>query len=84
MGHDPAGTSVNTVLHFIQGVESGKFRKFDYGRKKNLMIYNSAEPPEYKLANITVPIALFYGTGDWLVDVEVNNKRNIVEFDNLR
>ncbi|KAM0729350.1 Lipase 3 [Formica fusca] len=69
LNHDPAGASTKTVLHYIQGYQSGKFRQYDYGHEKNLVIYNSPEPPDYDLVNITVPIALFYGPGDWLVNI---------------
>ncbi|KAL6431842.1 hypothetical protein ACFW04_007361 [Cataglyphis niger] len=69
LNHDPAGASAKTILHYIQGYQSGKFRQYDYGREKNLLIYNSPEPPDYDLTNITVPIALFYGPGDWLVNI---------------
>ena len=31
MSHAPAGTSTKNVLHFAQGVNSDKFRMFDYG-----------------------------------------------------
>ncbi|XP_025266501.1 lipase 3-like [Camponotus floridanus] len=66
----PAGTSIKTILHFIQVFESGKFRKYNYGRERNLLIYNSTEPPNYNLSNTTVPIALFYADNDWIVDTE--------------
>ncbi|EFN63086.1 Lipase 3 [Camponotus floridanus] len=74
LSHDPAGASTKTILHYIQIYQTGKFRKYDYGLDKNLLVYNSSEPPDYNLANITVPIALFYGLGDWLVDSVVSNK----------
>ncbi|XP_072762549.1 uncharacterized protein [Anoplolepis gracilipes] len=72
--HFPAGSSFNTILHYTQVFQSGKFRQYDYGRRKNLLIYNSVEPPDYDLANVMVPIALFFGPGDWLDD-NVNVKR---------
>ncbi|GAB1867614.1 Lipase 3 [Camponotus japonicus] len=68
LSHDPAGASTKTILHYVQIYQTGKFRKYDYGLDKNLLVYNSSEPPDYNLANITFPIALFYGLGDWLVD----------------
>ncbi|EFN62712.1 Lipase 1 [Camponotus floridanus] len=66
----PAGTSTKTILHFIQVFESGKFRKYNYGRERNLLIYNLTEPPNYNLSNITIPIVLFYADNDWLIDTE--------------
>ncbi|XP_025266499.1 lipase 1-like [Camponotus floridanus] len=61
--------SVKAMEHYVQEIHSGKFRKYDYGRARNQLIYNSAEPPDYNLANITVPSALFYGSGDLLVNI---------------
>ncbi|KYN36038.1 Lipase 3 [Trachymyrmex septentrionalis] len=68
LSHDPAGASIKTLVHFGQEIESGKFRQFDYGREKNLLIYNATEPPDYNLTNIKVPIGLFYADNDWLAD----------------
>ncbi|XP_029671560.1 lipase 3-like [Formica exsecta] len=74
LSHDPAGSSTKTLLHYLQALQTNKFRQYDYGRKKNLLMYNSAEPPDYDLTNITVPIALFYGANDWLVNVSEMQK----------
>ncbi|XP_018397034.1 PREDICTED: lipase 3-like isoform X2 [Cyphomyrmex costatus] len=68
LNHDPAGASTKTMVHFGQEIESGKFRQYDYGREKNLLIYNATEPPDYNLANITVPIGIFYADNDLLAD----------------
>lgn len=73
LNHDPAGASTKTLVHFAQEVESGKFRQYDYGREKNLLIYNATEPPDYNLTNITVPIALLYADNDWLATSLVGN-----------
>ncbi|XP_012542574.1 lipase 3 isoform X2 [Monomorium pharaonis] len=67
--NNPAGSSTKTIIHFAQGYKSSKFRQYDYGRVKNLYIYNAIEPPDYNLANITVPIALFYAENDWLSSI---------------
>lgn len=75
MSHDPASTSLKTIAHYVQGIQAGKFRKYDYGRAKNLLIYNSVEPPDYDLANIKIPIALLYSSNDWLISVRVSNEK---------
>lgn len=75
VGHFPAGNSFNTIEHYIQIFQSGKFRQYDYGRAKNILIYNSVEPPDYNLTSITLPIALFYGPGDLLDNIMVNNEK---------
>ncbi|CAL1684026.1 unnamed protein product [Lasius platythorax] len=74
LGHFPASTSTKTLLHFTQEIQSGKFCRYDYGREKNLLIYNSVEPPDYNVTSITVPIALFYSDGD-LMFASVDVKR---------
>ncbi|XP_036139605.1 lipase 3 [Monomorium pharaonis] len=68
LSHHPAGVSTKTIVHFSQEIISGKFRQYDYGCEKNMLIYNATEPPDYNLTNITVPIALFYSDNDWLAD----------------
>ncbi|KYN08589.1 PREDICTED: lipase 3-like [Cyphomyrmex costatus] len=65
----PAGTSTKTLVHFAQGHNSGKFRQYDYGCTKNLQIYNTPEPPDYNLANITTPFAMVYAENDWLSSI---------------
>ncbi|XP_072762482.1 lipase 3-like [Anoplolepis gracilipes] len=70
LNHDPAGSSVKTVTHYAQGINSGKFRHYDYGQEKNLLIYNSSEPPDYDLTKIMVPIALYYSVNDWIFDIK--------------
>lgn len=71
LSHNPAGTSTKTLVHLAQLHNSGKFRQYDYGRAKNLQIYNTSEPPGYNLANITTPFALYYAENDLLSTVPV-------------
>ncbi|XP_029167696.1 lipase 1-like [Nylanderia fulva] len=75
MNHIPAGSSAKSWIHYTQGIPLGTFREYDYGREKNLLMYNSVEPPDYDLTKITVPIALFYGNNDYLVNPVVSNKK---------
>jgi lysosomal acid lipase/cholesteryl ester hydrolase len=44
------------------------FRKWDYGPADNLFIYGQADPPSYDLNKILVPVSVWYGDGDWLID----------------
>lgn len=55
--HVPAGGSLNTILHYIQLARSGKFHKFN---DKSF---------EFPVNNITLPLALFSSTDDWLATV---------------
>lgn len=66
LNYQPAGTSSKTMVHFVQEIKSGNFQQYNYGIEKNLLIYNSPEPPRYNLSKITIPIVLFYGNNDWL------------------
>ena len=66
MGHTPAGSSTRNLVHYAQGVNSGKFRMYNHGKKDNLAHYGQEEPPEYDLSKITAPIALYWSANDWL------------------
>lgn len=83
--HTPSGASMKQLYHYGQGVNSGKFRQYNHGILKNLHVYGSAEPPEYKLENVNAPVAILYSKyNDWLSafeDVEKLIKRiqNVVE-----
>lgn len=56
----PAGSSVDQLVHYAQGINSAKFRMFDYGLTKNLLVYGSFSPPDYNLKAITAPVYLHY------------------------
>lgn len=50
----------------------GHFRQFDYGSRRNLEVYGSSKPPDYKLDRISAPMALFSSPNDWLATPKVN------------
>lgn len=91
LDHLPEGTSTRPFLHYAQLFLSEKFESYDFGRKGNLEHYGSEDHPDYDLAKVTVPTALFYGTGDDLADpIDVHTlslalpnciKNHEVEFD---
>jgi lysosomal acid lipase/cholesteryl ester hydrolase len=65
----PAGTSVRNMQHWSQLCKHNVFQHYDYGSKKtNMQHYNQSTPPAYKLADVTVPTALFTGGQDALAD----------------
>ncbi|EEB09972.1 Lipase 3 precursor, putative [Pediculus humanus corporis] len=70
LGHVPAGASTKQLIHYAQGISSGKFRHYDYGLFENLKIYDSIFPPDYNVSSINVPIALYYATNDWLASIK--------------
>lgn len=77
--HTPAGTSLKTILHFSQGIQSKRFLHYDYGTEMNTRIYNSEIPPEYDFSKITVPIALFWAENDFLSQPQVYLTKSLVE-----
>ena len=70
MGHFPSGSSSKNFEHFQQFTNSGEFKMFDYGEKKNLKVYGSKRPPFYDLSRITFPVNLYVGKYDKLADVK--------------
>lgn len=64
-GHIPAGIAVRQLLHYLQLIESDKFRQYDYGQD-NMKVYGKASPPDYEVTRITAPIALHYSENDFL------------------
>ena len=70
----PAGTSHQCLYHWKQLLDTGEFKKFDYGEKENLKRYGHATPPSYNLKNIKgFNINLVCGTEDELVTPEDYN-----------
>ncbi|XP_043525855.1 lipase 1-like isoform X2 [Frieseomelitta varia] len=81
----PAGASWKQMVHFGQGyIHPQSFRQFDYHNKeKNYQIYNSLEPPKYKLNEVTAPVAFFSSDNDLLstksdVDLLKSKLNNVV------
>jgi len=70
MATHPAGCSTDQMLHYLQGQQSGYFRQYDHGTKKNLQVYGSEEPPEYPVELISSLVHLWYADSDDLAAVE--------------
>lgn len=68
--HTPAGSSAAQIIHYGQLMRTSRFRKFDHGAIRNLQLYGSLLPPEYRLHRVTAPVALHYGHNDLLAAVE--------------
>jgi lysosomal acid lipase/cholesteryl ester hydrolase len=69
--HTPAGASTNTILHYGQEVNTGRFQHYDHGKAENLDIYGQENPPKYHIDALTVPVAAFWSLNDWLADEAV-------------
>ncbi|NWU96923.1 LICH hydrolase, partial [Upupa epops] len=66
--HSPAGTSVQNVIHWLQGVQSGALRAYDGGNMYNSLRYRQMGPPHYNVKDMKVPTAMWSGGLDCLAD----------------
>jgi len=64
LSHNPAGESVQDVVHFGQMVNSKKMQKFDFGTVQNLIKYHQLSPPVYNVAAMKVPAVLYWSLDD--------------------
>lgn len=79
VSNTPAGTSVQNMDHWMQGVLVDSFQRFDYGSAEaNRARYGVDEPPKYNLSSMSVRTALFAGEHDYLAD-PVDVKRMVAE-----
>ncbi|XP_072050942.1 gastric triacylglycerol lipase-like [Amphiura filiformis] len=62
------GTSIWTIEHWGQMTYAKNFAMFDYGPLGNLAHYGQVRPPLYDVSEIDIPVALFYGSDDFLAD----------------
>ncbi|XP_065207181.1 lipase 3-like [Planococcus citri] len=90
-GSFPQPVSSRTLKHYVQGIISGEFRKYDYGFKMNMVKYNSTVPPQYNISKITTPVVILCSATDpvvtmkdtkWLAShlgnvAEVNSIKNV-------
>ncbi|XP_076303832.1 lipase 3 [Lasioglossum baleicum] len=65
--YDPAGAAARQFVHYAQLINSGNFAHYDRGLFGNLKAYGSIHPTKYNLANIRMPVYLYYSTKDQLV-----------------
>ncbi|XP_053244642.1 putative lysosomal acid lipase/cholesteryl ester hydrolase [Podarcis raffonei] len=83
LSHWPAGISVQNLLHWAQGLKSGKFKAFDWGSKEeNMAHYNQETAPSYDIKKMTAPTALWNGGNDW-VSTPKNIARWLPQVSNL-
>ncbi|XP_031830114.1 lipase 3 [Nomia melanderi] len=66
--YDPAGAAVRQFVHYAQLINSGGFVQYDHGLLGNLRVYGQARPPKYNVANIKIPVYIFYSSKDQLVN----------------
>ena len=71
MAHNPSGTSRKCIDHDAQIINSGIWKRYDYGDgDTNKAHYGQSSPPEIVMTGLdTPPVAMFVGTEDELADV---------------
>ncbi|CAI2370345.1 unnamed protein product [Moneuplotes crassus] len=47
--HEPGGTGLQNMLHWLQMIDSGNFQRYDYGKKENMKVYGQETAPLYDL-----------------------------------
>ncbi|NXO19190.1 LICH hydrolase, partial [Oriolus oriolus] len=67
-GHTPAGSSVQNIIHWLQGVHGGALRAFDGGHTYNSLRYRQAGPPLQDVKDMEVPTATWSAGQDCLAD----------------
>ncbi|XP_068876476.1 lipase member K-like [Aphelocoma coerulescens] len=67
-GHSPAGSSVQNIIHWLQGVHGGALRAFDGGHMYNSLRYRQVGPPLYDVKDMEVPTAVWSAGLDCLAD----------------
>ncbi|XP_078291189.1 lipase member J isoform X2 [Panthera onca] len=75
MSHNPAGTSVQNMLHWSQLFNSSRLRAFDWGSPVlNWMHFNQTTSPFYNVTCMNVSTSTWNGARDVLADPQdVNN-----------
>uniref|UniRef100_A0A8C7CEZ1 Gastric triacylglycerol lipase n=1 Tax=Neovison vison TaxID=452646 RepID=A0A8C7CEZ1_NEOVI len=69
LSHNPAGTSVQNMLHWSQVFHSSHLRAFDWGSPAlNLVHFNQSTSPYYDVRNMNVSTATWNGGNDLLAD----------------
>ncbi|XP_016076330.1 PREDICTED: lipase member J [Miniopterus natalensis] len=71
LSHNPAGTSVQNMLHWSQLLNSSYLKAFDWGSPVlNLLHFNQTTAPLYNVTNMNVPTATWNGKNDLVADPE--------------
>ncbi|XP_062958975.1 lipase member K isoform X2 [Cynocephalus volans] len=69
LAQNPAGTSVQNMLHWAQAVNTGRLQAFDWGNPdQNMMHFHQRTPPLYNVTKMKVPTAIWSGGHDIVAD----------------
>lgn len=94
--YEPGGTSIKNILHWIQVYHNQDLAYYDYGKNKNLKVYNQTKPPSYNMSNFfdyyvpslitrsdSDPLASAKDVDLWLDYAQFERKRDIIHVINL-
>lgn len=69
-GHLLVGISTKDLAHFAQLITSGKFRRYNEGKKGNIKRYGKPKPPDYPVSRITSPMVFMVAKNDWVSELK--------------
>ncbi|CAG9761996.1 unnamed protein product [Ceutorhynchus assimilis] len=69
LSNTPNGVSIKDIKHYVQEMDSGHFRRFDYGKVANIVHYGQLTPPAFNVSKITAPLAVYYAKNDFMVSL---------------
>ncbi|XP_060520949.1 lipase 3-like [Cylas formicarius] len=64
ISHSGLRLASKQIFHYLELIEAGAFKKYDYGPKKNSKIYGQTDPPHYNLSRVTMAVASFRAASD--------------------
>lgn len=67
-----SGTSLMNLILKAQQMDTGLFRKYDFGMLGNQGEYGSFAPPKIDIRNMKVPVLMVQGDSDAYADLEDN------------
>ncbi|XP_063913713.1 lipase 1-like isoform X2 [Zophobas morio] len=70
IANTPSGASLKQMIHAFQLMESGDFHRYDFGTEGNLEKYGQEQPPQYNVSRVTTPVAIYYSSNDWAVNID--------------
>ncbi|XP_037968546.2 lipase 3 [Plutella xylostella] len=62
------GAAVKQYAHYGQNIAAKAFRRWDFGRRRNVAVYGTDDPPIYDISLITVNTTMHYTVADNLLD----------------
>ena len=72
----PHSGTFHEMEHFYQIYSKGDknyFKKFDFGKKRNLEMYGSEEPPSYNLKQVRKKLRMYFAEEDFLTSEGCQN-----------